>query len=85
MLAMALAGYEVEKTKIDERIKQIHAALGKRSAGRPKSAVSEAAPKRRKFSAAAKKRMAAAQQKRWAEIRKAAAKPAAAKSAKAGK
>ncbi len=81
MLAMALIGYEAEKTKIEERIKEIREALGKRSTAPLKPAGGDAAPKRRKFSAASKKRMAAAQKKRWAEIRKAAAKPTPAKAA----
>ena len=74
MLAMALIGYQTEKTKIEDRIKQIHEALGNRFAAHSESTEDDAAPKRRKFTAAAKKRMAIAQKKRWAEIRKAAAK-----------
>ncbi len=72
MLAMALVGYEVEKKKIEERIKEIRARLG---GGRPaaKAGAPEPgeAPKRRKLSKAARKRIAAAQKKRWAEHRKA--------------
>jgi hypothetical protein len=59
MLAMALVGYELEKKKIDERIKEIRAQLGGPS------------PKRRTLSVAARKRIAAAQRKRWAAQRKA--------------
>jgi hypothetical protein len=81
MLAMALVGYEVEKKKIDERIKEIRAQLGgagpAAKVGRPaKSAETAEAPKRRKLSAAARKRIAAAQKKRWAEHRKAQAQAA---------
>ena len=72
MLAMALVGYELEKKKIEERIRDIKAQLG---GGRVSSkAVGESSseqPKRRKLSAAARKRIAAAQKKRWAEHRKA--------------
>ncbi len=68
MLAMALVGYEVEKKKIDEKIKEIRAKLG---GAKPAPAVKEApAGKRRKLSAAARKRISAAQKKRWAEQRK---------------
>lgn len=75
MLAMALVGYEIEKSKIEERIKQIRAqmsAAGKTPHSPGDSELSEngIARKRRKFSASARKRMAAAQRKRWAEKRK---------------
>ena len=64
MLAMALVGYEFEKKKIDERIKEIRAQLGGRAS-------LEEPRMRRKLSVAARKRIAAAQRKRWAEQRKA--------------
>ena len=66
MLAMALVGYELEKKKIDERIREIRAQL---SGGT--LADDANAPKRRKLSKAARKRIAAAQKKRWAERREA--------------
>ena len=70
MLAMALVGYELEKNKIDERIREIRALLsGGTSAEKPSSDGN--APKRRKLSVAARKRIAAAQKKRWAEHYKA--------------
>ena len=72
ILAMALVGYELEKKKIDERIKEIRAKLGGRAAAKTGPAESPGeAPKRRKLSKAARKRIAAAQKKRWAEHRKA--------------
>ena len=73
MLAMALVGYEVEKKKIEERIKEIRARLGSGKLA-ARAAVTEAgeAPKRRRLSKAARKRISAAQKKRWAEHRKAA-------------
>jgi hypothetical protein len=78
MLAMALVGYEIEKSKIEERIKEIRAQIGEggvsgklqHSSGKTDAAMAGGQPKRRKFSAAARKRMAAAQRKRWAEKRK---------------
>ena len=72
MFAMALVGYELEKKKIDERIKEIRALLsGAKSAEKVTPAGDDKTPKRRKLSAAARKRIAAAQKKRWAEHRKA--------------
>jgi len=72
---MALAGYQIEKDKIEEKIKEIRAKIGKGS-GKALNVNGESgpgvedAPKRRKFSKAARRRMAAAQKKRWAESRK---------------
>ena len=72
ILAMALVGYEVERKKIEERIKEIRAKLGgARAAKAGPAETSGEAPKRRKLSKAARKRIAAAQKKRWAEHRKA--------------
>ena len=77
MLAMALVGFEIEKKKIDEKMKEIRAQLGgagTAKVGRPAKSAAAAetaeAPKRRKLSAAARKRIAIAQKKRWAEHRK---------------
>lgn len=74
-LRMALVGYEIEKQKVEEKIREIRAQLGagKTAAG---SAVSTAAVKagaarrRRPLSASARKRIADAQRKRWAEHRR---------------
>ena len=71
-LAMALVGYEIEKQKIEDKIRQIRAQLGGRSAGRPGAAAgAQGGPRRKRtLSASARKRIAAAQRKRWAEHRK---------------
>ena len=74
MLAMALVGYELEKKKIEDRIREIRAQLSGAKAEKASSAGDDKAPKRRRLSAAARKRIAAAQKKRWAEHRKALAK-----------
>jgi len=72
MLAMALVGYEVEKKKIEERIKEIRARLGgSKPAAKAGAPEAGEAPKRRKLSKAARNRIAVAQKKRWAEHRKA--------------
>jgi hypothetical protein len=62
-LQMALVGYEVEKQKIDEKIRQIEALLKGTTEAKAK-------PVRRQLSAAARKRISAAQRKRWAEHRR---------------
>jgi hypothetical protein len=66
---MALVGYEVEKQRIESKIREIQALLG---GAKPASGAAKAgaAPKKRVLSAAARKRIAAAQRKRWAEHRK---------------
>jgi hypothetical protein len=70
-LQMALIGYQVERQKIDEKIREIQSRLGGKRAGesaggaaRSKSGV------KRVLSPEARKRIAAAQKKRWAEHRK---------------
>ena len=71
MLAMALVGYELEKKRIEDKIREIRAQIGGRKPGRPAASAPEnGEPKRRRLSAAARKRIAAAQKKRWAEHRK---------------
>ena len=73
-LRMALVGYELEKQKVEEKIREIRAKLGsgKASAGTALSEpVSAGVPRRRRrLSASARKRIAEAQRKRWAEHRK---------------
>ena len=71
-LQMALAGYEIERNKIEDKIREIRAELKGESAPAAAGNV-EKAPARRKMSAAARKRIAAAQKKRWAEYHKRAA------------
>jgi len=75
LLAAALEGLLLQKERLDEQIRQLREAMGKRSPGRPaksaSAAPSEGKPrKRRKMSAAARKRIAEAQKKRWSEYRK---------------
>jgi hypothetical protein len=69
---MALVGYELEKQKIDEKIRQIRAQLGGRASVGTNSASARTAGMgpRRTMSASARRRIAAAQRKRWAEHRK---------------
>jgi len=64
ILEMAIAGYEVERQKIEEKIAEIKAHLGGTS-----HVVSDGAKPKRKISAAARKRIASAQRKRWRDFR----------------
>jgi hypothetical protein len=70
LLTMALVGYEAQRAKITEAIRDIQAQLGHRGAGRPQAAVDGATPAKRTMSVAARRRIAAAQRKRWAAVRK---------------
>jgi hypothetical protein len=76
-LQMALVGYQIEKQKIEEKIRQIQAQLkGRRITLSSDGAANAAAGRKRVLSAAARRRIAAAQKKRWAEHRKRAAQAA---------
>lgn len=81
-LQMALIGYQIERDKIEGRIRELQAQLkGKHSAAAEPKAGQKAPRVRRELSAAARARIAAAQKKRWAEHRRKQAQ--AAKAAKA--
>jgi hypothetical protein len=68
-LQMALVGFQIEKDKIEARIRELQSVLkGRRGAAAASGAKPRAA--RRQLSAAARARIAAAQRKRWAEHRK---------------
>ncbi|MEX2261577.1 MAG: hypothetical protein WD696_06480 [Bryobacteraceae bacterium] len=68
---MALVGYEIEKQKIDQKIREIRASLGGRRGKAEANSSSAPAPRRkRELSESARKRIAAAQKRRWAEHRK---------------
>jgi len=70
-IQMALVGYEIEKQKIENKIRELQAHLkGSRPAAAPAAAEKPAAGKKRVLSAAARRRIAAAQKKRWAEHRR---------------
>ena len=66
LLAMALLGYEAQKTWINAAIADIQAQLGHRGRGRPRVATDVAAPAKHTMSAAGRRSIAAAQRKRWA-------------------
>ena len=69
-LQMALVGYQMERQKIDERIREIQAKLKGKHVPMPSSAAEKKPAVKRVLSAEARKRIAAAQKKRWAEHRK---------------
>lgn len=76
LLSMALVGYEQQKLKIDEKIREIKGLLGGAASSKKAPQASDAsAPaatgkRKRTLSAEARKRIATAQKKRWAEHRK---------------
>ena len=79
-LRMALVGYEIEREKIDQKIREIRSRLGRSAAGDAAQGAKpgkRAGRARRVLSAAARRRISAAQKRRWAEHRK--------KNAQAGK
>jgi hypothetical protein len=71
---MALVGYEIEKQRIEARIREVREQLGTHGSGARAAASvanNEGGPgRKRTLSAAARKRIAAAQRKRWAEHHK---------------
>ena len=67
-LQMALMGYQIQRQKIEDSIREIEALLhGQRGAA---SAAVKKAGGRRVLSAAARRRISEAQKKRWAEARR---------------
>lgn len=73
-LQMALVGYQLEKTKIEDKIQELQARLRGKTSASPASAGEKKAPGvKRVLSPAARRRIAMAQKKRWAEHRKKAA------------
>ena len=75
-LQMALVGYQVEKEKIEGKIKEIEAQLRGKQAPVSLTTAKPETKGKRFLSPAARKRIAAAQKKRWAEHRKRAAQAA---------
>ena len=62
-LEMALVGYQIEKEKIESKVREIQSQLK----GKPSVAPAKTAPVvKRVLSAAARRRISAAQKKRWA-------------------
>ena len=69
LLQAALYGYQMEKEKIEAKIRDLQAQLkGKKAPATPVKAAKSGG--RREMSEAARARIAAAQKKRWAEFHK---------------
>jgi hypothetical protein len=69
-LQMALVGYQIEKQRIEDKIRAINAQLKGKRVPLSSNSASAPAPVRRVLSPAARKRIAMAQRKRWAAHRK---------------
>ncbi len=69
-LQMALVGYQMEKEKIEARIKEIQSQLKGKKVSTGGGAAEKTAAVKRILSPEARKRIAAAQKKRWAEHRR---------------
>jgi hypothetical protein len=68
---MALVGFQIEKQKIEEKIRELQGQLKGKRVVMPSSAADVKAPgAKRVLSPAARKRIADAQKRRWAEHRK---------------
>ncbi len=73
LLTAALEGLELQRTRIDEQIREVRSMLGQGSERKSREAHStpeKPTRKKRVLSAAARKRIAAAQKARWAKFRK---------------
>lgn len=73
LISAAIEGFEAQKRRLDEQIRELRAMLPSNGA-RAGASVGTAAPsrgprKRRRMSADARRRIAEAQRKRWAAIR----------------
>ena len=69
-LEMAIVGYQLEKEKIETKIRELQAQLKGKRAAQPSATAEKKASVKRVLSPAARRRIAAAQKKRWAEHRK---------------
>ncbi len=70
-IEMALVGYQIQKQKIDDKIRELQSMLKGKHVVSPAAAGGNKAPgTKRNLSQAARRRIAAAQRKRWAEHRK---------------
>jgi cell division septum initiation protein DivIVA len=83
-LQMALVGFQMEKQKIDQKIRELQAQLkGKRVVLPSVSGEGRSSGVKRILSPAARKRIADAQKRRWAEHRRRAAQQAKSQAPKA--
>jgi hypothetical protein len=67
-IQMALVGYQIEKQKIEDKIRELQSQLKGKRVLLPSAAKAKNAPgSKRILSPAARRRISAAQKKRWAE------------------
>jgi hypothetical protein len=69
-LEMALVGYQMERQKIEDKIRELQSRLKGKRVAAPSAPAAKSPGRKRVLSAAARARIAAAQKKRWAEHRK---------------
>jgi len=69
VILAAIAGFQQQKTKIDEQIGRLQGMLSGRRTTASLTAAGELGRRRRKVSAAARRRMSEAQKSRWARVR----------------
>ena len=69
-LQMALVGYQIERQKIDDKIRELQAQLRGKRVSMPSTGGTSKRRAKRVLSPAARARIAAAQKRRWAEHRK---------------
>lgn len=72
-LEMAIIGYQLEKEKIESKIRELQSLLKGKRVAAPSAPAEKKAGTKRVLSPGARRRIAAAQKKRWAEHRKRAA------------
>ena len=75
-LQMALVGYQIERQKIEDKIREIQGQLKGGTVVLSEAAVTKRTGVKRVLSPAARRRIALAQKRRWAEHRKRAAQAA---------
>ena len=75
-LQMALVGYQIERQKIEDKIREIQGQLKGGTVVLSEAAVTKRTRVKRVLSPAARRRIALAQKRRWAEHRKRAAQAA---------
>jgi hypothetical protein len=69
LISAALEGFEAQKRRLDEQIRELRGMLGSNGAKSAEPATVQRGRKRRRMSADARRRIAEAQRKRWASLR----------------
>jgi cell division septum initiation protein DivIVA len=69
LISAAIEGFEAQKRRLDEQIRELRAMLPQNGASAGPATPTRGPRKRRRMSADARRRIAEAQRKRWAAIR----------------